>query len=171
MREVDKCAFRSKVRVGDLATATGNIQFDETASCGFCAEGISSGYRLQRFACIQCCQHDALPNPVVLSFREGLLASRVCEPHIPHGDDKVYRISVDAAAGRMTDKAKLWLAKEGYDPVYGARPLRRAIERYVENPLSTKILRGEFSEGDTILVDLGPDGLTFTKKVAAKVAA
>ncbi len=67
----------------------------------------------------------------------------------------------------LTDKAKSWLAKVGYDPMFGARPLRRAIERYVESPLSTRLLRGEFSQGDTIIVDLGDDGLNFnTKKVA-----
>ncbi len=69
----------------------------------------------------------------------------------------------------LTEGAKAWLAKEGYDPLYGARPLRRAIERYVENPLSTKLLRGEFSSGDTIVVDLGDEGLTFTPKVAKAV--
>ena len=66
----------------------------------------------------------------------------------------------------LTDKAKSWLAKEGYDPLYGARPLRRAIERYVENPLSNKVLSGEFKEGDTILVDLKQNELTFVSKVA-----
>ena len=71
---------------------------------------------------------------------------------------------------KLTEKAKLWLAKEGYDPTFGARPLRRVIERYVENPLSTKILRGEFKEGDTVKVDLGADGLTFTAKATAKAA-
>ena len=71
----------------------------------------------------------------------------------------------------LTEEAKSWLAKEGYDPVYGARPLRRALERYVENPLSTKLLRGEFSEGDTVIVDLGDKGLTFTAKAAAKTTA
>ncbi len=71
----------------------------------------------------------------------------------------------------LTKKAKAWLAKEGYDPLYGARPLRRAIERYVENPLSTKLLRGEFSEGDTVTVDLGKDGLTFKTKAATKAGA
>ncbi len=70
----------------------------------------------------------------------------------------------------LTKKAKSWLTKEGYDPLYGARPLRRAIERYVENPLSTKLLRGEFSPGDMIIVDLGDDGLTFTVRAAAKSA-
>jgi ATP-dependent Clp protease ATP-binding subunit ClpA len=71
----------------------------------------------------------------------------------------------------LTEEAKSWLAKEGYDPVYGARPLRRAVERYVENPLSAKILQGEFSEGDAVIVDLGDDGLTFTLKKKAKAAA
>ena len=67
----------------------------------------------------------------------------------------------------LTEKAKSWLAEVGYDPMYGARPLRRAIERYVENPLSTKVLRGEFDQGDTIIVDRGDDGLIFTARAAA----
>ncbi len=71
----------------------------------------------------------------------------------------------------ITDKAKSWLTKEGYDPVYGARPLRRALERYVENPLSTKLLRGEFGQGDIIVVDLGGKGLTFSAKKGADVSA
>jgi len=71
----------------------------------------------------------------------------------------------------ITDKAKSWLAEKGYDPIYGARPLRRAIERHVENPLSTKLLRGEFSQGDSIIVDLGDDGLTFTTKRGSDVSA
>ncbi len=68
----------------------------------------------------------------------------------------------------ITGKAKAWLAKEGYDPVYGARPLKRAIQRHVENPLSSKLLRGEFKEGDTVKVDLGTEGLTFTELVKTK---
>ncbi len=71
----------------------------------------------------------------------------------------------------ITDKAKSWLAKEGYDPVYGARPLRRALERHVENPLSAKLLRVEFGQGDTIVVDLGDKGLTFSVKKRADVSA
>jgi ATP-dependent Clp protease ATP-binding subunit ClpC len=71
----------------------------------------------------------------------------------------------------LTEKAKSWLAKEGYDPVYGARPLRRVIERHVENPLSSKVLRGELKEGATVRVDLGEEGLTFKTKAAAKAAA
>ena len=59
-------------------------------------------------------------------------------------------------------EAKDWLVKRGYDPVYGARPLRRAIQRYVENPLSTKILKGESKEGDTIAIGVEGEDLSFT---------
>jgi ATP-dependent Clp protease ATP-binding subunit ClpC len=71
----------------------------------------------------------------------------------------------------ITARAKSWLAKIGYDPFYGARPLRRAIERHLENPLSSKILRGEYKEGDTVIVKQKGEGLTFTtgtKTVAKK---
>jgi len=71
----------------------------------------------------------------------------------------------------LAEKAKSWLVREGYDPVYGARPLRRVIERYVENPLSTKLLRGELKEGDTVKIDLVKGGLTFKTKAAAEAAA
>ena len=64
----------------------------------------------------------------------------------------------------LTEEAKLWLVKVGYEPLYGARPLRRAIERYVENPLSARILRGEFTGGDTIVVGTEGDGLSFTTR-------
>ncbi len=71
----------------------------------------------------------------------------------------------------MTDAAKSWIAKAGFDPIYGARPLRRAVERYIENPLSTKVLKGEFKEGDGIMVDVADDELTFTQGVAQAVSS
>ncbi|MDK2871150.1 MAG: ATP-dependent Clp protease ATP-binding subunit ClpC [bacterium] len=58
----------------------------------------------------------------------------------------------------VTEKAKEFLVKVGYDPIYGARPLRRAIQRHIEDPISEAILRGEFKEGDKILVDVAEDG-------------
>ena len=61
----------------------------------------------------------------------------------------------------VTDAAKEFLAEEGYDPKFGGRPLARAIRRYVENPLSSRIIGGEFGPDDTIVVDRGEDGLTF----------
>ncbi|MDA1189187.1 MAG: AAA family ATPase, partial [Chloroflexi bacterium] len=62
----------------------------------------------------------------------------------------------------LTDAAKDWLAKEGFDPVYGARPLRRAIQKYVENELSKKVLAHEFKAGDKVAVDTDDNGLTFS---------
>jgi ATP-dependent Clp protease ATP-binding subunit ClpB len=59
---------------------------------------------------------------------------------------------------RVTDAAKGLIAEEGYDPAYGARPLKRAIQRLVQNPLAVRILEGEFDEGDTVVVDLQPAG-------------
>jgi len=64
----------------------------------------------------------------------------------------------------LTDEAKAWLTEVGYDPQYGARPLRRALERYVENPLAIRVLEGEFSEDDVIVVGLDGEEPTFTKK-------
>ena len=58
----------------------------------------------------------------------------------------------------LTAAAGDWLVKEGFDLTYGARPLRRAIQRYVETPLSRRILAGEFGEGDHIVIDAGGDG-------------
>jgi ATP-dependent Clp protease ATP-binding subunit ClpC len=66
----------------------------------------------------------------------------------------------------LTKSAKNWLSEAGFDPTFGARPLRRAIERYVENPLSSKILAGEFKEGETVIGDLVDDGLVFNIKTS-----
>jgi len=70
----------------------------------------------------------------------------------------------------LDDEAKAWLLKEGYEPVYGARPLRRAIQRYIENPLSNRILQGEIKDGETVLVGVSGDVLSFSTKKKAKSA-
>jgi ATP-dependent Clp protease ATP-binding subunit ClpB len=63
----------------------------------------------------------------------------------------------------LTDRAKDKLAKDGYDPVYGARPLKRLIQQEIENPLARKILGGEFSPGTRITVDATGEGFLFSK--------
>ncbi len=64
------------------------------------------------------------------------------------------------------------LAAAGYDPVYGARPLKRAIQKYLQDPLATALLKGEFGEGDTIVADAGPgDEMAFRKRAAAEPVA
>jgi len=63
----------------------------------------------------------------------------------------------------LTEAAQRWLARQGFDKDFGARPLKRAIQRYVESPLSIRLLKGEFSAGDRIRIDLEGDALTFTR--------
>jgi ATP-dependent Clp protease ATP-binding subunit ClpB len=70
----------------------------------------------------------------------------------------------------LTDEAKELVAEAGWDPTYGARPLKRALQRLVENPLALRLLEGEFAEGDTVRVDARDGELVF-EKAAAPVAA
>ena len=63
------------------------------------------------------------------------------------------RMNESGLAIHLTEPARHWLAKNGYDPQFGARPLRRAIQRHIENPLSTQLLKGNFNAGDLIVID------------------
>ncbi len=69
----------------------------------------------------------------------------------------------------VTGDARQYLAEVGYDPDFGARPLKRAIQRELQDPLAMKILSGEFHPGDTIQVDRGPEGLEFTAVIEGEV--
>jgi len=65
----------------------------------------------------------------------------------------------------LTKEAKQFLLEAGYDPAFGARPLKRAIQRYIEDPLALEILEGKFEEGDNIRIDRGSgNALLFTKQ-------
>jgi ATP-dependent Clp protease ATP-binding subunit ClpB len=71
----------------------------------------------------------------------------------------------------LTDAAKEALAEAGWDPTYGARPLKRAIQRLVENPLALRLLEGDFAEGDTVRVDAQDDELVFEQAATAEPVA
>ena len=73
------------------------------------------------------------------------------------------RLSERKITVELTDAAKDFLVREGYDPVYGARPLKRALQRRLLDPLALRVLDGAFREGDTITVDLSGDELSFAK--------
>jgi ATP-dependent Clp protease ATP-binding subunit ClpB len=79
---------------------------------------------------------------------------------------RLKKLLVDRGFGlELSEKAKTLLADRGYDPVYGARPLKRVIQKDVQNELAKSLLRGEFKPGTTILIDAGDDGeLTFGTK-------
>jgi ATP-dependent Clp protease ATP-binding subunit ClpB len=85
----------------------------------------------------------------IVDIQLGLLAARLGER----------KISLE-----VTPKAKAHLAEAGYDPQYGARPLKRTIQTLVQNPLAKKVLSGELADGDTVTVDAGKDGIVFRKK-------
>jgi ATP-dependent Clp protease ATP-binding subunit ClpB len=69
----------------------------------------------------------------------------------------------------LSDGARTFLAKEGYDPVYGARPLKRAVQKHLQDPLAMKILSGEFAPGDTIVIDAVGGELKLTGRDRASV--
>src|SRR6185436_4373210 len=70
---------------------------------------------------------------------------------------------------RVSEAAKKLLADEGYDPQFGARPLKRVIQQRIENPIASKILGGEFAEGETIAVDVDASKHDFTFNKGGKV--
>ena len=69
----------------------------------------------------------------------------------------------------LTDRARGHLVRSGYDPTYGARPLKRAIQREIETPMARRILGGEVRDGQRVVVDLDPSGnLIFESKIASR---
>jgi ATP-dependent Clp protease ATP-binding subunit ClpB len=133
-------------------------------------------------------QYDEMKSRVMdalrTSFRPEFL-NRVDEIIIFHGLQKselreIVKLQIarleDRLEGRkmalqVSEAALNFLAEVGYDPVYGARPLKRAIQRELETQIAKAILRGEFSEGDTICVDVANERLAFSKLPAAPVMA
>ncbi len=89
--------------------------------------------------------------------------------------DVAARLAEHGVTIELTEAARDWLAEEGYDPQFGARPVRRTLERYVENPLAKRLLAGEFNDGDTIVVDVVEDAdgkpqLTFAARRPGPIA-
>jgi ATP-dependent Clp protease ATP-binding subunit ClpB len=97
----------------------------------------------------------------------------------PLGEAEITHI-VDLQLGRMekllaekkltlevTPAAKALLARDGYDPAYGARPLKRTIQRLIQDPLALHLLNGDFAEGDTVVVDAKRGQIGFRKAVEA----
>ena len=71
---------------------------------------------------------------------------------------------------KLDDTAKEWLGKKGYDPAYGARPLKRAIQKYVQDPLAEMLLDGKIHDGETVKITAGKDGLMFNGAAVKKAA-
>ncbi|HWM14446.1 MAG TPA: AAA family ATPase, partial [Gaiellaceae bacterium] len=80
------------------------------------------------------------------------------------------RLAARGLGLELTDEAKELVADAGWDPTYGARPLKRAIQRLIENPLALRLLEGDFAEGDTVRVDVEEGELVFAKTPAGEPA-
>ena len=85
-------------------------------------------------------------SPLSIDEMESIVDLQMKEVHERLGEHNI--------AVSLTEAARKWLAKEGYDPAFGARPLRRAIQKYVESPLSVELLGGKFKDGATVQVDV-----------------
>ena len=83
----------------------------------------------------------------------------IVEKFISEFSDRIKDIGISI---KISSSAKDWLAKKGFDRMYGARPLKRAIQKYIENPISKEILSGRYSKGDLISIGLKKDSLTIT---------
>jgi ATP-dependent Clp protease ATP-binding subunit ClpB len=72
----------------------------------------------------------------------------------------------------LTEAARAWVAKTGYDPDFGARPLKRVLQREVADPIALALLKGEYRDGDTVLVDAAADGgLVFDHAATAEIVS
>jgi ATP-dependent Clp protease ATP-binding subunit ClpB len=71
----------------------------------------------------------------------------------------------------ITPAAQSWIARAGYDPDFGARPLKRVLQREVADPIALELLKGTYQPGDTITVDASADGLVFDHAVTADIVA
>ncbi len=77
--------------------------------------------------------------------------------------DLAQRMDESGLGLHLTEPARFWLANRGYDPQYGARPLRRAVQRHIETPLSMHLLKGDFNAGDLVVIDEKDDKLEFSR--------
>ena len=160
--------FRNTLVIMTSNLGTGS---DPVAQVGFLRDSAGDD-RQRRHAAVE----EALKRAFRPEFLNRLDATIVFDPLTEEQIRQVVDISVREVASRLsehgvalelTDAARDWLAREGYDRTFGARPLRRSVQRFIENPLSRKILAREFTEGDRVTADTTQDGsaLGFSKVV------
>jgi ATP-dependent Clp protease ATP-binding subunit ClpB len=108
---------------------------------------------------------------------EIVMFHRLSEQHIARIVDLQVELLGKRLADRglgleLTDAARAWVAKVGYDPDFGARPLKRVLQREVADPIALALLKGEYHDGDTILVDAAADGgLVFDHAATAEIVS
>ena len=133
---------------------------------GFAGRGAGAGDTASREAAAR----EALRRHLRPEFINRVDETIVFDPLAPSQVERIVDLMVADVSARLAERgasldltaaARAWLANQGFDPDYGARHLRRAVQRHVENALSARIISGELSEGGHVTVDAGDDGLTF----------
>ena len=164
--------FRNTLVIMTSNLGTGEVGHEQV---GFLRDGHGENNSVRLRHAIE----DALRQTFRPEFLNRIDEIIIFESLTPEQVHQIVDLSVKEVEARLADHrvtislsgaATEWLARKGFDQVYGARPLRRTVQRYVENPLSRSLLAGEFSEGDHVDVDAGDEGLTFAKSGSPVVA-
>ena len=147
---------------------------DSDSSFGFLRESNNENNTARRHAAVEDALKRAFRPEFLNRIDEIIIFDTLAKEQIM----EIVDLQVKEVLGRMadhqitielTDAAKAWLGDEGFDEKFGARPIRRAVQRHIENALSIRILSKEFVEGDHVIVDAGHDGLVFEKTVRTKL--
>ena len=156
-----------------LVILTSNLGTEQASrgQVGFAGRGAAGEDAASREAAVR----DALRRHLRPEFINRVDETIIFDPLAPEQVERIVDLMVADVAGRLagrgvsvdlTADARTWLAREGFDPAYGARHLRRAVQRHLENGLSARIISGELPDGSHIAVDSAGDGLTFEVRAA-----
>ena len=165
--------FRNTILIGTSNIGSERIT-REVSTIGFGREELSDRYEDIKRAVME--EVKKFFKPEFLNRIDDLIVfHQLSEDHIRRITDLLLgrladRLSEKHLTIEVSDAVKERLAKEGFDPIFGARPLKRTIERKIENELATLIIEGQFAEGDTVAVELADGEITFAK-AATKTAA
>ncbi len=166
--------FRNTIIVGTSNIGSERIT-REVSTIGFGREELSDRYEDIKRAVME--EVKKFFKPEFLNRIDDLIVfHQLSEDHIRRITDLLLgrladRLSEKQLTIEVSDAVKERLAKEGFDPIFGARPLKRTIERKIENELATLIIEGKFAEGDTVAVELADGEITFAKAATKTVAA
>ena len=165
--------FRNTILIGTSNIGSERIT-REVSTIGFGREELSDRYEDIKRGVME--EVKKFFKPEFLNRIDDLIVfHQLSEDHIRRITDLLLgrladRLSEKHLTIEVSDAVKERLAKEGFDPIFGARPLKRTIERKIENELATLIIEGQFAEGDTVAVELADGEITFAK-AATKTAA
>ena len=142
-------------------------EINKNTSYGFASDSVEAGYDNMKNKIMESVKR--VFNPEFVNRIDDIIVfHQLAEKHMIKIVELVLRDMLDKVAERkftieLSQGAKEFIAKKGFDPVYGARPLKRAIQRFIEDPLATEILKGRFGDGAQIKIRVKGDELAFSE--------